>query len=57
MNDQKPPVTDRVAAGAKRPPFLVRFFLPRYMVRDDKKLGDDFWKKVFEQIEKEGTDD
>jgi hypothetical protein len=23
----------------------------------DKKLGDDFWKKVFEQIEKEGTDD
>lgn len=45
MNDQKPPVTDRVAAGAKRPPFLVRFFLPRYMVRDDKKLGDDFGAK------------
>ena len=45
MNDQKPPVTDRVAAGAKRPPFLVRFFLPRYMVRDDKKLGDDFGTK------------
>ena len=45
MNDQKPPVTDRVAAGAKRPPFLVRFFLPRYMVRDDKKRGDDFGTK------------
>ena len=45
MNDQKPPVTDRVAAGAKRPPFLIRFFLPRYMVRDDKKLGDDFGTK------------
>lgn len=42
MNDQKPPVTDRVAAGEKRLPFLVRFFLPRYMVRDEKKLGDDF---------------
>jgi len=45
MNDQKPPVTDRAAAGEKRPTFFVRFFLPRYMVRDEKKLADDFGTK------------
>lgn len=42
MNDQKPPVTKPVASGEKRPIRFLRFFLPRYMVRDEKKLGDDF---------------
>ena len=43
MNEQKPPFTpDRVKSGERTPNFLLRFFLPRYMVPDSKKRGDDF---------------
>ena len=42
MKLQEPPATDRVAEREKRPILLVRFFLPRYMVREEKKLANDF---------------
>ena len=46
MNEQKPPFTpDRVKSGERTPNFLLRFFLPRYMVPDSKKRGDDFGTK------------
>ena len=45
MKQQEPPATDRVAERVKRPPLLVRFFLPRYMVREEKKLANDFGTK------------
>ena len=46
MNEQKPPYTpDRVKTGEKPPFFPLRFFLPRYMVPDEKKRGDDFGTK------------
>ena len=46
MNEQKPPSSpDRVRTGGNPPNFLLRFFLPRYMVPDSRKLGDDFGTK------------
>ena len=51
MNEQKPPVTrDGVKTGEKRPILPIRFFLPRYMVPDEKKLGDDFDTKQIYRI-------
>ncbi|MBO4283848.1 MAG: MATE family efflux transporter [Clostridia bacterium] len=51
MNEQKPPETpERVEAGEKRPFLPLRFFLPRYMVPDGKKLGDDFGTKQIYRI-------
>ena len=46
MKLQKPPMApEGVKTGEKRPHFWRRFFLPRYMVRDEKKLADDFGTK------------
>ncbi|MBR4770895.1 MAG: MATE family efflux transporter [Clostridia bacterium] len=46
MKLQKPPMApEGVKTGEKRPLFWRRFFLPRYMVPDSKKLGDDFGTK------------
>ena len=52
---------ERNEAAPDLPEYLMSEDIPhvRAALRraSDKKLGDDFWKKVFEQIEKEGTDD
>ena len=51
MNEQKPPKTlEGVKTGKRRPILPLRFFLPRYMVADDKKLGDDFGAKQIYRI-------
>ena len=51
MNEQKAPETsERVEAGKRRPILPLRFFLPRYMVPDQKKLGDDFDTKQIYRI-------
>ena len=52
---------ERNEAAPDLPEYLMSEDIPhvRAALRraSDKKLGGDFWKKVFEQIEKEGTDD
>ncbi|MBP5609763.1 MAG: hypothetical protein J6X72_00280, partial [Clostridia bacterium] len=51
MNEQKPPVArDNAITGEKRPILPIRFFLPRYMVPDSKKLGNDFGTKEIYRI-------
>ena len=51
MKLQKPPMApEGVKTGEKRPHFWRRFFLPRYMVPDSKKLGDDFNTKQIYRI-------
>ena len=51
MKQQKPPMApEGVKTGEKRPILPLRFFLPRYMVPDSKKLGDDFNTKQIYRI-------
>ena len=50
MNEQKPPAVERAAARERRPILPLRFFLPRYMVREEKKLAHDFDTKQIYRI-------